>query len=45
MRDPQGGLLASISGVTGADRLALDQGLRPQHAIRPAATPSPKPVM
>lgn len=27
MRDPQGGLLASISGVTGADRLALDQGL------------------
>ncbi|MGH3395633.1 MAG: hypothetical protein ACRDPO_13185, partial [Streptosporangiaceae bacterium] len=27
MRDPQGGLLASVSGVTGADRLALDQGL------------------
>ena len=27
MRDPQGGLLASISGVTGADRQALDQGL------------------
>lgn len=27
MRDPQGGLLASISGVTGADRQALVQGL------------------
>lgn len=27
MRDPQGGLLASISGVTAADRQALDQGL------------------
>lgn len=27
MRNPQGGLLASISGVTAADRQALDQGL------------------
>jgi hypothetical protein len=27
MRDPQGGLLASISGVTAADKQALDQGL------------------
>jgi hypothetical protein len=27
MRNPQGGLLASVSGVTGTDRQALDQGL------------------
>jgi hypothetical protein len=27
MRDPQGGLLASISGVTAVDKQALDQGL------------------
>lgn len=27
MRDPQGGLLASISGVTATDKQALDQGL------------------